>query len=232
MAQQKTWLPDDATKNCVGCKKSFTFSRRKHHCRACGRLFCGDCSTDKIELPHRGLKGQQRVCAYCFSIEKQRLYWNTKGVPALQSGSIMLIHNRFSSDSRLIKLSDNQQTIEILESNGKKLKDSFSLNSCDHIVSGKTTANLKKAKNVTASACFAIVGKKTYEFEAADRRTREMWKNALEAILFVNKQVDPKEIGKQAQDQYMATQYDKSKTKQFAKNQKKRDGIRKKYNLD
>eukprot|EP00483_Globobulimina_turgida_P009630 UN09649 len=59
-----------------------------------------------------------------------------------------------------------------------------------------------------------------------------MWKNALEAILFVNKQVDPKEIGQQAQDQYRATQYDKAKTKQFAKNQKKRDDIRKKYTLD
>eukprot|EP01083_Nonionella_stella_P213854 770976_1 len=228
MAQTKNWLPDDATKNCAGCNKGFTFSRRKHHCRACGRLFCGDCSSDKIELPHMGLKGQQRVCAYCFKIEKKRLYWINNGVPALLSGSVMLVHGRFSSDSRLIKLSDNQQTIEILDSTGKKLKDSFSIQSMDHVVNGKTTPNLKKANKAASSSCFAIVGNKTYEFETQDKKTRDIWKKALEAILFVNSQVDPKEIGKQAQDQYMANQYDKAKTKQFQKNQKKRDDIRKK----
>ena len=49
MAAQKNWLPDDASKGCVGCNKAFSFSRRKHHCRACGRLFCNDCSNKKID---------------------------------------------------------------------------------------------------------------------------------------------------------------------------------------
>lgn len=232
MAAQKNWLPDDAVKKCVGCKKSFTFSRRKHHCRACGRLFCGDCSNKKVELPHMNLKGEQRACDYCFKVETKRLYWNTKGIPILQQGAIMSIIGRFTSDSRIIKLSDNHQTIEILDPNSKKLKDSFSLKSMDTIVSGKTTNNLKKSKNALSSQCFACVGSKTYEFEAGDKKTKQEWVKALEAILFVNKQVDPSELGKQAQDEYMANQYDKAKMKQFQKNQKKRDDIRKKYNLD
>ena len=60
MAAQRNWLPDDASKGCVGCSKAFSFSRRKHHCRACGRLFCNGCSDKKVELPHMGLKGPQR----------------------------------------------------------------------------------------------------------------------------------------------------------------------------
>ena len=143
----------------------------------------------------------------------------------------MNIVGRFSSDSRMIKLSDNQQTIEILDVNSKKLKDSFSLKSIDTIASGKTTNNLKKSKAIS-TACFAIIGNKAYEFEAADKKTRDIWVKALQAIVFVNKQVDPKELGKQAQDQYMANQYDKAKMKQFQKNQKKRDAIRQKYKLD
>ena len=178
------------------------------------------------------LKGEQRVCDYCYNIETKRLYWNTKAVPILKQGAIMSLIGRFSSDSRMIKLSDNQQIIEILDPNNKKLKDSFSLKSIDTIVSGKTTNNLKKSKNALSTQCFAIVGNKTYEFEAGDKKTREQWVKGLNAILFINKQVDPKELGKQAQDQYMANQYDKAKMKQFQKNQKKRDDIRKKYNLD
>ena len=57
----------------------------------------------------------------------------------MQKGAVMSVVGRFSSDSRMIKLSDNQQTIEILDPNSKKLKDSFSLKSMDTIVSGKTT---------------------------------------------------------------------------------------------
>eukprot|EP01084_Bolivina_argentea_P161902 281777_1 len=143
---QKNWLPDDASKGCVGCSKSFSFSRRKHHCRACGRLFCSDCSTKKVELPHMGLKGPQRACEYCYKIEVKRLYWNTKGVPALQSGSTMLVHNRFSSDTRLVRLSDNQQTIELLDHKNKNLKDSILLKSVTDVPQGKTTNNLKKSK--------------------------------------------------------------------------------------
>lgn len=177
------------------------------------------------------LKGPQRVCDYCYKIETKRLYWNSK-VPLLQQGAIVQSVGRFSSDSRMIKLSDNQQTIEILDPNSKKIKDSFSLKSMDNIVAGKTTNNLKKSKNALSTQCFAVVGNKTYEFEAGDKKTREEWVKALNAILFVNSQKDPKELGKQAQDQYMANQYDKAKMKQFQKNQKKRDDIRKKYNLD
>merc|ERR1712013_567834 len=100
------------------------------------------------------------------------------------------------------------------------------------VATGKTTTNLKRAKKVSAMQCFAVVCAKTFEFECGDKKTRDLWVKALEAKLFVNKQVDPKELGKRAREQYQATQYDKAKTKQFAKNQKKRDDLRRKYKLD
>eukprot|EP01083_Nonionella_stella_P061028 159120_1 len=234
MAQQKksNWLPDDATKNCVSCNKAFTLTRRKHHCRACGRLFCADCSNKKVQLPHMGLKGTQRVCSYCHKIEQKRLYWNQTGVPLLQRGSMMLVHNRFSTDSRFVKLSDDEKTIQMMDDKGKKLKDSCNLASLDRVVSGKTTSNLKKAKTVPSTSCFAIIGSKTFEFEAQDKKAKDVWVKALEAITFVNKQIDPKELAQKAQDEYMNKQYDTQKSKQFEKNQKKRDDIRKKYKID
>ena len=41
--------------------------RRRHHCRACGRVFCNDCSKNRIALPTFGYEGQERVCDGCFA---------------------------------------------------------------------------------------------------------------------------------------------------------------------
>ena len=41
------WVDDSYSSECFRCRLSFTFFRRRHHCRHCGHLFCGDCS-DKL----------------------------------------------------------------------------------------------------------------------------------------------------------------------------------------
>jgi hypothetical protein len=45
------WRPDDTTKNCGNCNQAFTFFNRRHHCRACGHIFCGDCC-QKLDISH------------------------------------------------------------------------------------------------------------------------------------------------------------------------------------
>ena len=44
----QAWQPDSASYNCTRCKEAFTFFRRRHHCRACGGLFCHNCSTHLV----------------------------------------------------------------------------------------------------------------------------------------------------------------------------------------
>eukprot|EP01147_Barroeca_monosierra_P010327 gene10327-2468_t len=71
-------------KECNSCQKSFTFSRRKHHCRACGRTFCGTCSNHKDELPPQyGLKGPQRTCDIChLTLQQLRIDENPDDHPS------------------------------------------------------------------------------------------------------------------------------------------------------
>ena len=38
------WEDDSSVSICEQCQQSFTFFRRKHHCRICGDIFCGKCS--------------------------------------------------------------------------------------------------------------------------------------------------------------------------------------------
>src|SRR5579871_5168743 len=37
------WIPNDAVKNCQKCNGEFGIWVRRHHCRACGKIFCYKC---------------------------------------------------------------------------------------------------------------------------------------------------------------------------------------------
>eukprot|EP01111_Echinosteliopsis_oligospora_P007506 TRINITY_DN2268_c0_g1_i2.p1 TRINITY_DN2268_c0_g1~~TRINITY_DN2268_c0_g1_i2.p1 ORF type:complete len:979 (-),score=246.51 TRINITY_DN2268_c0_g1_i2:41-2977(-) len=65
-ADPPAWKADDAHENCERCDKQFTFLFRKHHCRACGDVVCGDCSTHKVSLPQFRLQKPKRVCDNCY----------------------------------------------------------------------------------------------------------------------------------------------------------------------
>ena len=39
------WLPDKFANACLSCRVPFTFFNRRHHCRCCGYIFCGTCSS-------------------------------------------------------------------------------------------------------------------------------------------------------------------------------------------
>ncbi|KAJ7993557.1 hypothetical protein DPEC_G00273640 [Dallia pectoralis] len=60
------WVPDAQALVCMNCKVRFTFTKRRHHCRACGKVFCSVCSGLKFRLTH--LDGKEgRVCVSCHS---------------------------------------------------------------------------------------------------------------------------------------------------------------------
>lgn len=51
---------------CHRCRTQFTMLRRKHHCRACGQVFCGDCSSKSSTIPKFGIEREVRVCESCY----------------------------------------------------------------------------------------------------------------------------------------------------------------------
>lgn len=61
------WVPDQDVVECRCCNAQFTLFRRRHHCRACGQIFCGDCSKFFKELRSFGYSGKVRVCESCFN---------------------------------------------------------------------------------------------------------------------------------------------------------------------
>ena len=52
------------------CDHKFNVINRRHHCRYCGRLVCGPCSTNK--LPHWNKSNKNvRVCTMCYEENKE-----------------------------------------------------------------------------------------------------------------------------------------------------------------
>lgn len=61
------WIKDQETSMCMNCSTTFTTFRRRHHCRACGHVICGKCSSHKAPLSYDGNQ-VSRVCDQCFDI--------------------------------------------------------------------------------------------------------------------------------------------------------------------
>ncbi|XP_075897710.1 RUN and FYVE domain-containing protein 1 [Nelusetta ayraudi] len=64
------WLKDDEATQCKQCQKEFSISRRKHHCRNCGDIYCSSCSGNELALP--SYPRPVRVCDMCHSLLLQR----------------------------------------------------------------------------------------------------------------------------------------------------------------
>ncbi|KDO30964.1 hypothetical protein SPRG_04152 [Saprolegnia parasitica CBS 223.65] len=61
------WIPDDAVESCSLCQRRFAVSFRRHHCRRCGNVVCGNCSTHRAYVIDNDPK-EKRVCDGCFPV--------------------------------------------------------------------------------------------------------------------------------------------------------------------
>jgi len=60
------WALDSDHKQCYLCNTPFTLVNRRHHCRHCGLIFCGNCTSKKITVT--GKEAPDRVCDECFLV--------------------------------------------------------------------------------------------------------------------------------------------------------------------
>ncbi|XP_047023952.1 hepatocyte growth factor-regulated tyrosine kinase substrate-like [Helicoverpa zea] len=51
---------------CHRCRVAFSLMVRRHHCRACGQVFCQQCSAKQSTLPKFGIEKEVRVCDACY----------------------------------------------------------------------------------------------------------------------------------------------------------------------
>lgn len=60
------WQHEDDIEDCTNCKQAFSVTKRKHHCRHCGKIFCSDCISKTV---NSGPNSRSfRVCDICHTI--------------------------------------------------------------------------------------------------------------------------------------------------------------------
>lgn len=57
------WADGEA---CHRCRVTFSIVQRKHHCRACGQVFCSSCTTKTTSLPKYGIE-KEVSRFFCFT---------------------------------------------------------------------------------------------------------------------------------------------------------------------
>ncbi|KAG0587219.1 hypothetical protein KC19_2G149200 [Ceratodon purpureus] len=86
------WMPDRSCRMCYECDSQFTIFNRRHHCRICGRVFCGRCTLNTIpaSLSHGSPRSghdeneRVRVCNFCFKLRVEQDYTD-RGILAVDS---------------------------------------------------------------------------------------------------------------------------------------------------
>ena len=88
------WKLDHEADFCKECEQHFTaVTRRRHHCRICGEIFCNSCSPKKVI---KNFKRKERVCGNCYSKEEKK---EKEGEKAMEEASMPRI--------KIVVLGDN-----------------------------------------------------------------------------------------------------------------------------
>lgn len=61
------WIQDGRVTKCQCCVAVFTVTFRRHHCRACGKVVCSNCSDFRAPLQYKRFQ-PDRVCVDCYDI--------------------------------------------------------------------------------------------------------------------------------------------------------------------
>lgn len=60
------WIPDSRATMCQICTSAFSVYNRRHHCRACGKVVCSNCSAYEAPLKYMD-NDVARVCEKCYT---------------------------------------------------------------------------------------------------------------------------------------------------------------------
>lgn len=113
-SSEHNWMPDNASHQCIMCKKRFSFFSRRHHCRNCELLYCGDCTSSVAYFDDKNV----RICDAC-SVTNYLLNAKENAYPGLQlwaSSSIGLDFFRKSPKSTGIVFFCSLLTGEMIDS--------------------------------------------------------------------------------------------------------------------
>lgn len=142
--EEPVWVPDSNYKACPSCNTAFSFLSRKHHCRRCGGVFCGDCATEKVIPMRLRFIDPVRMCERCQKSSKAENDYFKNYQKKLKAGEMLDVERetgeRFvgtvavDSDSGLLQVtSEDGPAIPILLDEVCCLFSTFLNKTCNYV---------------------------------------------------------------------------------------------------
>ncbi|XP_071801719.1 zinc finger FYVE domain-containing protein 21-like [Asterias amurensis] len=85
------WIPDNQCLTCAKCSSKYDIVKRRHHCRRCGKCFCGQCCSSKVPLPRMNFVDPVRLCEECAIVTKKENEFYDKQLKLLGNGSTFMM---------------------------------------------------------------------------------------------------------------------------------------------
>ncbi|XP_063309793.1 zinc finger FYVE domain-containing protein 16 [Pelobates fuscus] len=166
---EPTWIPDSEAPSCMYCKVKFTFTKRRHHCRACGKVFCAVCCSQRCKLQY--MEKEARVCVVCYYIitkgtgqKEQKRVWFADGLlpngEVADTSKLASIGKRHSLDaSPVTPISPCTPTTASPSLEKVKVSDVPATEASAEIVSGQAPLNIaaSTAFQVSSAADYAML---------------------------------------------------------------------------
>jgi hypothetical protein len=101
--QNEKWVDSNLIHKCQNCDNTFGFITRKHHCRACGGVFCSYCCNKYTQIPKNIIKIPEQDNTLKMNIKKS-LSWFTKSTEELVCNTCDTKINDLKNVDHLIKI--------------------------------------------------------------------------------------------------------------------------------
>ncbi|KAG0418211.1 hypothetical protein HPB47_005049 [Ixodes persulcatus] len=118
------WTPDRERSDCVRCRCKFDLITRRHHCRRCGRVYCGSCCGRRLPLQRMCFVDPVRVCQDCSPATLRENDFYDRHLKLLLKGARFLVSvspevDLGSATAHCCRLSGDHRVIEMESSHSK-----------------------------------------------------------------------------------------------------------------
>ncbi|XP_072164580.1 zinc finger FYVE domain-containing protein 21-like [Diadema setosum] len=110
--QEPPWIPDEQCLYCMKCQAKYDLVKRRHHCRRCGKCFCGPCCSSKVPLPRMNFVDPVRLCEDCAIFTRKENEFFNKHLKALMNGSnFSIMSPQEGNTTSFCKLTSNHRNL-------------------------------------------------------------------------------------------------------------------------
>ncbi|MES1912092.1 MAG: hypothetical protein MHM6MM_004427 [Cercozoa sp. M6MM] len=241
----RRWIEDKETSKCMGCEKRFSVINRRHHCRACGRVLCGSCSSKRTPIPGVS-RDPVRVCDPCYERESRGLHWHAASSFLSTGSQAQLLaakhipesdlSNACREPSRLAKLRAKKVTLRATQTD-------IMWPEVNHQVTASNTATLSKllrvheGRNLPRTRLSVVMqsDKKDHvflldlSFDSEDQARH--WHTLISMRCELQRCADAETIHAKERDRIARDQLESAKQADRSRRDAKRQHLRDKYNI-